>query len=429
MTTHRFALAERVADAVLYEGYVLYPYRASSTKNRYRWQFGVIAPRSPRNDGEPWFAQSECVVTRTAALSGDLASAPSLTIRVRCLRPRETTDSAAHHGWLEGDPHVVDVTTLVLDHLPLSQDVSLTAPLGLTSRLTIEAEAGAPQSEAVADGRDQSTAIAHSSFHPFIKVRMRLENLEPWRCEFANARDAMLQRSFAGAHLLCAIDNGSFESLVEPRLAAHPLVSTCRNLNMWPVLIGDRTARDLLLCSPIVLYDYPAVANESPGDLCDATEIDEILTMRVLTMTDAEKNDARATDPRSRAIVDRVEAMPSSALEALHGTMRSADFFNPPDTPSPDDATVVVAGHIVGRGSRVILRPSRRADAMDMFLRDQPATVAGVYRDVDDRVYVAVTVDRDPAAVLHESFGRFFYFDPSEVEPTGATSVQSQSAE
>ena len=52
-----------------------------------------------------------------------------------------------------------------------------------------------------------------------------------------------------------------------------------------------------------------------------------------------------------------------------------------------------------------------------MFLADQAATVAGVYRDVDERVYVAVTVDADPAAALHESFGRFFYFDPEEVEP------------
>ena len=54
---------------------------------------------------------------------------------------------------------------------------------------------------------------------------------------------------------------------------------------------------------------------------------------------------------------------------------------------------------------------------MDMFLQNQPATVAGVYRDVDDRIYVAVTIDADPAASLHEAFGRFFYFDPSEVEP------------
>lgn len=98
--------------------------------------------------------------------------------------------------------------------------------------------------------------------------------------------------------------------------------------------------------------------------------------------------------------------------------MRSADFFNPAGSPAPEQAEVVVNGARVTRGSRVRLRPNRRADAMDMFLRDQPATVAGVYRDVDDRVYVAVTIDADPAASLHESFGRFFYFDPTEIEPS-----------
>jgi hypothetical protein len=172
-----------------------------------------------------------------------------------------------------------------------------------------------------------------------------------------------------------------------------------------------------MLSSPIVTYDYPAVATESQGDLCDAAEIDEILSLRIMALTDAEKQEARATDPRARDIVDRVDGLTPEALERLHGTLRSADFFNPPDTPPAGDAFVVVGGSRVARGSRVRLRPTRRADAMDLFLRDQAATVAGVYRDVDDRVYVAVTVDADPAAALHEAFGRFFYFDPTEIEP------------
>src|SRR5262249_44687235 len=57
-----FEPAERVADAVLYEGYVLYPYRASAAKNQYRWQFGVLAPRTPRGDGEPAAARTECLI-------------------------------------------------------------------------------------------------------------------------------------------------------------------------------------------------------------------------------------------------------------------------------------------------------------------------------------------------------------------------------
>jgi hypothetical protein len=252
-----------------------------------------------------------------------------------------------------------------------------------------------------------------------VKIRVRVENLEPWRPEFATNRDEMLQRSLVSAHLLLAVEGGRFISLLDPPSHAADVVNSCRNRHTWPVLVGDRGRSDLMLSSPILLYDYPAVAKESPGDLCDATEIDEILSLRVMTMTDEEKREARLTDPRARAILDRVEALTPEALADLHGTMRSADFFNPPGTPSSDVACVEVGGREIRRGTHVRLHPSRRADTMDVFLRDQLATVTGVYRDVDDRVYVAVTVDADPAASIHESIGRFFYFDPSELEPIG----------
>jgi len=250
----------------------------------------------------------------------------------------------------------------------------------------------------------------------FVKLRVRFENLEPWLPAFTSDRDAMLARALVSAHILLAVEGGAFVSLLEPPAEAAPIAEYCTNRQSWPVLVGERGRRDLMLSSPIVLYDYPSVATESPGDFCDAAEIDEILALRILTLTDAEKREARATDPRARAIIDRVERLSPEALASLHGAMRSADFFNPPGTPSPEEAFVMVGNVRVARGAHVWLRPSRRADAMDMFLRGQAATVAGVYRDVDERVYVAVTVDADPAAGLHQLSRRYFYFDPTEVE-------------
>ncbi len=47
----RLQQARTVADAVLYEGYLLYPYRASSDKNRTRWQFGVLGPPGAADRG------------------------------------------------------------------------------------------------------------------------------------------------------------------------------------------------------------------------------------------------------------------------------------------------------------------------------------------------------------------------------------------
>jgi hypothetical protein len=392
MTMSLLESVQRIADAVLFEGYVLYPYRASAAKNQYRWQFGVVAPRAPREDGEPWFAQTECLViaSPTAVVQ------PSLSVRVRFLRPRASNTQETQNGrpWLEGVPCSIDVPSIPLDPLPATVVLAL-PDAGIAARLLLHAEASGT----------------------FIKLRLRLENLEPWSDQFDQQRDAMLRHSLVGTHLLLAIEGATFESMLEPSDTAQPFVARCRNQYTWPVLVGDRTQRNLMLSSPIVLYDFPAVANESRGDLCDAAEIDEILTLRILTMTDEEKREARSTDPRAREILDRIEAMHPAEVAALHGTIRSADFFNPPGTSSPDAAFVVVNGQRVERGCQVRLRPNRRADAMDMFLRDQVATVAGVYRDVDDRTYVAVTVDADPAASLHESFGRFFYFDPAEVEP------------
>ena len=374
MTADRFARAQRIADAVLFEGYVLYPYRASAAKNVYRWQFGVVAPRAPREDAEPWFTQTECV----------LRGAGRLFVRVRFLRP-------AGQQWLEGVPHSID-----LDPRPLDMPAAIPlADAGLAAQLTMTTE----------------------QIGPFVKVRLRLENLEPWRAEFDVDRDAMLRHSLVGTHLLLTVDEGGFESMLDPAPDARDVIGQCANVHTWPVLVGDRARRNVMLSSPIILDDFPAVAAESQGDLCDGAEIDEILSLRILTLTDEEKQQARLTDPRARDIVDRVESMTPADFAALHGTMRGADFFNPTDTAAPEEAAVNIGGRQVRRGSRVTLRPNRRADAMDMFLKDQAATVAGVYRDVDDRVYVAVTVDADPGATLHDSFGRYFYFDPAEVEP------------
>src|SRR5271155_4747548 len=82
--------ARKIADAVLYEGYVLYPYRASSGKNQVRWQFGVLTPRafSERDGFERWAMRTECLVDPDPgpASSGPASSWPVLSVRIRCLQ-------------------------------------------------------------------------------------------------------------------------------------------------------------------------------------------------------------------------------------------------------------------------------------------------------------------------------------------------------
>ena len=187
-----------------------------------------------------------------------------------------------------------------------------------------------------------------------------------------------------------------------------------------------------MLAAPIILYDHPAVAPESVAAMFDSTEIDEILTLRVMTLTDDEKAQARATDPRAAAIIDRCEQMSPAELQRLHGILREPHTAAPltgddwwateaAAPVSPETDSVVVAGTRIARGSAVRLRPSRRADAQDMFLAGQEATVSAVHVDLDGETHVAVTLVDDPAAELHDWYGRHLYFAPDELEPLVGT--------
>ena len=268
---------------------MLYPYRASSAKNQFRWQFGVLAPRGPHEDGEPSASQTECLIEPSAPN-------PRLSVRVRFLRPTSASPSpgGAARPWLEGVPHDVDAVSMMsLDNLVVDRVIPLPVS-GIDARMTIHTH----------------------RLGRFVALRLLLENREPWLHEFGANRDAMLEHSLVGTHLLLAVDGGAFSRRSNRRMTppcSWPDAGTGTRGPCWSA-IGPR--RNLMLSSPIVLYDFPAVAEESPGDLCDAAEIDEILSLRILTMTDEEKREARATDPRARAILDRVEALTPEALAA-----------------------------------------------------------------------------------------------------------------
>ena len=435
-TAQAFERAQRVADAVLYEGYVLYPYRASATKNQVRWQFGVLVPRpfAEADGAEQWAQQTEVVAEPRGAATVD--------VRVRFLQVQARTVEAAEGDgfvpvaqldvdgrrwatWEEAVEQTVDVAGV-----DLATAGTTATPFRLPGSREVEALGGAGRvvrERWAVDGAVRVTVEDFPGPYPLTRLRVRVENLTGWG-EAGGRREEAVRRALVGVHLLMHADGGSFLSSLDPPEFARGAVASCTNRNAFPVLIGDEGDDTTVLGSPIILYDRPEVAEESPGDMCDATEIDEILALRVLTLTDEEKLEARATDARVAAIVDRVDDFAPEIFDRLHGAIRS--LRPAPEKPLPwwepaVDAAVDpwtdairIDDVDVAKGSRVTLRPGhRRADAQDLFLSGRQATVEGVFADVDGGRHLAVTVDDDPAADLHQSHGRFLYFHPDEVEP------------
>jgi hypothetical protein len=297
-----------------------------------------------------------------------------------------------------------------------------------------------------------------------LKLRVQLENATTPPVELSN-RDDGLRGALIAAHSLIGVPGGTFLSMTDPPEWAAAEIGTCENVGTWPVLAGPGDCADLMLSSPVILYDHPEVAAESAGDLFDATEIDEILTLRTLTLTDAEKRQARATDRRAADLLDRLDDLPPEMLERMHGAIRylrsapagAAAFAAAPepdadiDWPSPEvtarpsvpwwdpgsDASVspetdhvLIDGIRVSRNSRVRMQPgSRRADAQDLFLTGREATVEAVLFDVDGQVHLAVTPVDDPAADLQRNHGRFLYFAPDEVHPLPQSTTATERAE
>ncbi|HVD14302.1 MAG TPA: hypothetical protein VNK73_07615 [Actinomycetota bacterium] len=447
-----FETARRVADAVLFEGYLLYPYRASSAKNQVRWQFGVLVPpafQTPE-DSEPSANQTECLLERWEHATLHV-KVRFLQVQAREVEEVDVADGTFHPvpalridgdeviAWEEGVDRAVDVQASVAELL----DGELAVPFRLDGGRELE-----PLHDR--DGRLAGRLVRHrwpvagvvrlagervDDPYGLVRLRVRVENESDWSAPRPRREEA-LRHALVATHTLLAAPGAAFVSLLEPPEWAKAAAEACENRHTWPVLAGEAGNREVMLSSPIILYDHPAVAPESPQDLFDATEIDEILTLRTMALTDEEKQEARATDERAAALIDRVDTMPPELLERLHGAVRMlrpaggaakpsepaepAPWWDPGSDASVSPATdsVRVAGVDVARGSRVRLRPGlRRADAQDMFLDGRMATVEAVFLDVDGDCHLALLLDDDPAAELQRWHGRFLYFAPDEVEP------------
>ena len=281
---------EKIANAILYEGYLLYPYRASAVKNQQRFNFGVLYPREhcEQNPGsDAWEMQNEFLVRGSAATT--------IEIKIRFLQLVE------HEGRQEG----------------IERDV-LTGACGLRS---LEFD---PLRQSIAfEGAPIAGELEFSSIRlrdNLCRITLRIRNTAA--PENPVGREQALLRSLVSVHSISQVTGGHFISLLDPPDEFRSATEGCVNIGSWPVLAGDEGQSDMMRASPIILYDYPQIAPESSGDLFDGTEIDEILALRILTLTDAEKQEVRSGDERARRILERTETLPPEHFQKLHGAVR-----------------------------------------------------------------------------------------------------------
>jgi hypothetical protein len=335
---------EKVANAVLYEGYLLYPYTASSVKNQHRWNFGILYPPGPEIN----VMQTECLAV--------LPFSPP-HIKVRFLQE-------AAEGTVE-------------------RTVELDAPATREFRFTAAAEL---------------YGVVESTLTPVddrvVRVTVRIRNL-------TQAPDSSPPHCLLSTHTILTLTEGEFVSLMDPPPELRESAADCANVGTWPVLAGAEGDRDTILSSPIILYDYPQIAPESPGDLFDSCEIDEILSLRIMTLSDDEKAEIRAGDQQARRILERTESLPPEQLRKLHGALRGLD-----------------RPRSFRQGDRVVLRPQRRADIFDIALAGKIGIVEAVEEDFEGRVHLAVVLEDDPGRDLGmlRQPGHRFFFSLDEVE-------------
>ncbi len=317
-----------IADAVLYEGYILWPYRRSAMKNQRRFNFGGVYPpeHTVAHPDDPDRMQTEVLLEADASAT--------LEVGVRFLHVVQRTvldghgravdelvvDGEPHLSWEEALERELDVPLLRIGGPGTDLDITI-APGDEREPINDAAGARVGSLRRTWDRLDALVSVTVGRAADRLwRVTVEIRNVTVFTP--AGSRQEALRRTLCSTHTMLHTDRGAFVSLTDPPAALADAAATCRNLGTWPVLVGEAPDRRAILSSPIILEDYPRIAPESPGDLFDGGEIDQMLVLGILTLTDEEKAEMRASDPRAREVLERTEGLTPEQLMALHGTIR-----------------------------------------------------------------------------------------------------------
>jgi hypothetical protein len=352
---------ERLVDSLLFEGYALYPYTPGATKNATPTPFGIVYPTD--------YAQHQTHAFERMQLQGVVTSAEALvTGEVRFLQA-------------SGEKHRAVERRVRLGSAPAT--------------VTFEFDELEGRAELIVDRLPDGRG----------RVTLQVENVTPLTEEETRAdRKEVLLKSMLSTHLVTRVEGG--ERFISPLERGDDGVAGCCQVNTWPVLASPDD--DALLGPTIMLPDHPELAPESVNDFFDGTEIEEALVLHIQALSDAEREEIAAQDPKVREMLARADATTPQQLMDLHGRVRLED--------PPGEREVTFAGVTYKRGDKVILHPPQDADVYDKMLNGRTATIHRLFLRVDDRLHLGVTIDDDPMQEILGESGRFLFFFAEEVE-------------
>ena len=324
---------ERIANTVIYEGYRLFPYSPSAIKNTRPSLFGVVYPEDFNRQDQSAGAhmQTECIMQGT--------DASELNVTLRFLQLKEM--AFAMPDFAEGKDHVQNRDERAFSMHGYHEKKIETGSLRISELETgrnfaIEFEQES-KAETLRNATEKPIATCISRLSrlkgsmsvlasrvegtkDLFKISVRISNTTPLKNLKELDRDSVLRQSFLSTHLILRAQNGEFLSLTEMDGDIKKIAKGCNNVNMWPVLATKEN--DVMLSSPIILYDYPEIAPESTGDFFDSTEIEEYLLLHIAMLSDEEKEKFSQGDERLRAAFENAKKIGQDEMLKLHGTFR-----------------------------------------------------------------------------------------------------------
>jgi len=350
---------ERLVDSLLYEGYALYPYTPTATKNATPTPFGIVYP--------PAYAATSSATFDHLVLEGQLEDGGEVSAEVRFLATAGERHQAVAQAVALAGPGQ--------EHFAVG-DLRVSARLDVGERVTLRVE---NRTDAPAD-LDRAGALRHSllSAHPILRVR-----------------------------------GGRFVS---------PLESTCASVNTWAVLATpeDDTLLGAAIVLPDHPQIAPE-SRGSLFDGTEIEEA-LLLHVHALSDGERaaiEEQDPMVRDMVARAAA----ATPEDVLALHgRVTVRDPATTEPPKPsaavgdPSAGEAEVEHEGVVYRRGGKLVLRPGPDASLEARMVEGRTATIERIFVDYDGKVHLGVTVDDVPGQELMRETGRFLFFFPPEVE-------------